>query len=338
MINLPHFVSIAPDNVVEYYVDHTILSTARMCESRFMLEHVSLYRPKGMPWALDFGILIHHCMEFYYSHKMKGTTLTLRELLEFAAKLWREGNYDRYSLLPQYKAVGGQMGFLGLLTQYFNYYAMSDNLKPIALEVAFGRNKEVALLDDDKLYSWAPFRLYLSGRMDVIYDDGRRIGPMDHKSFSMAGKNPMTTYEVQEGMTGYCYAMTELYSKLKASLHPDAAENYSRETNVVWMNFILTAAEADPKKRFQRIPLYKTKEQLEDYRLRQISTVAKIHSLLFGGRPPDFNASVCNNYWHSICPFQPVHRLGTAREQLIILKNDFVQGHVWNPETVEGKV
>lgn len=326
----PHWLIIGDNGVPELYLDHTLLQSARMCESRFILDHVQLYRSKGLPWSLDFGTLIHHCMEFYYKAEIEGSTLSLKDYLEHAAKLWRDGNYDRYKDTPQYKAVAGFPGFIAMLTQYWTFYQAQTRLKPIGLEIAFGKNKEVPILEDATLYPWAPFRLYLSGRLDFIFDDGRRIGPLDHKSFSMAGKNPMTTYEVQEGMTGYIYAMTHIYQKHYAHL-------LQRDTNVLWLNFILTKPEEDMNKKFQRIPLFKTPNQLEEYRVRQISTAAKIYQMLFQGRPPDFNAMVCNNYFHSLCPYQPVHRLSSTADQLVILGKDFVQGHGWDPENLPEK-
>lgn len=324
MPELPHFISIAEDGVYEFYIDHTIMASARMCEARFWLDHVEGYKPKTLPWALDFGTLVHSCLEYFHAHEMSGEKLELRAFLEYGAKLWRDGMYDKYVDLPQFKAVGGFQGFIILLTQYQQYYSPRTNLKPIALEIPFGRNKEVPILDNPTIFKWAPFRIYLSGKMDIIFDDGRRLGPMDHKTFSMVGKNPMTGYEVQEGMTGYIYAMNYIYKKHFAHL-------IERDTNVLWLNFILTKGEADLNKKFQRVPLYKTASQLEEYRLRQISTCAKIYQMIIDGRTPDFNASVCTNYWHSVCHYQPVHRLSSKEDQLIILGKDFKK-EIWNPE------
>jgi len=269
-------------------------------------------------------------MEYYYKAEIENKPCGVKEFLEHSANLWRDGNYERYNQTPQFKAVGGFPGFIAMLTQYWTFYQTQTRLKPIALEIAFGKNKEVPIHTDEKLYDWAPFRLFLSGRADFIFDDGRRIGPLDHKSFSMAGKNPMTTYEVQEGMTGYIYAMTHIYQKHYAHL-------LQRDTNVLWLNFILTKPEENMNKKFQRIPLFKSPSQLEEYRIRQISTAAKIYQLLFQGRPPDFNGFACTNYFHSLCPYQPIHRLSNPQDQLTILNKDFVQGHVWDPENIPEK-
>lgn len=345
----------ADDGIWELYLDHTLLSSARMCESSFILSYVQNYRPKGlMPWPLKFGILMHHCMEWFYKKEMElgNTTADLsidpiveagtfptREWLEYGANLWRELGLASYSQFPQFKAIGGMAGFILTLGQYAEYYhRLGNDLRPIALEIAFGRNKEVPLLVNHLEYKYAPFRLYLAGRIDYLFDDGRRIGAMDHKTFSMAGKNPMSTYEVQEGMTGYIYAMQYIYEKLKMQMHSikdKQALDFERDTNVLWLNFILTKGETDLTKKFMRVPLYKTPYQLEEFRQRQIATAAKIFQMVVEGRPPDFNTSVCTNFWHSTCQFQPVHRLPSKGDMDIILSREFTIEKAWNPEAVD---
>jgi hypothetical protein len=123
--------------------------------------------------------------------------------------------------------------------------------------------------------------------------------------------------------------MNYLYQKLKIDLGLDL----ERETNVLWLNFINTRQGGDLNQRFQRVPLYKTPGQLEEYRIRQISTAAKLYQIIFQGRGPDWNTSVCTNYWHSFCPYQQVHRLASSSDQLIILSKQFKK-EVWNPETI----
>jgi hypothetical protein len=312
-----------------------------------------------MPWPLRFGILIHDCMEELYKRLMikqanndtgyvveyegqspKRTKVpflwsqdNLNSWLEFCANLWRVGQLDAYSNLPAFKTLNGFNGFVLILIGYSEHYAKNydkNNLKCVALEIGFGKNKEVPILEDAGLYSYAPFRLYLSGRLDYIFDDGNRIGPLDHKTYSRAG-NPQLPFEVQEGMTGYCYAMTHMYKKLREALN--FPESYVRRTDTVWMNHIFVPSELDPHKKFQRIPLYKTEYQLEQWRQRQISTVASLHQILFEGRLPNWNTSVCTNWYHGNCTYHPVHRLGSERDMFIILNSQFTRDQeVWNPE------
>lgn len=348
MASLPQFVSIADDGVVEYYLDHTLLQSLRQCESKFCLDFIENYRGKGkLPWALQFGTLFHECMEFFYAAEIKGLYPAQSEFAtkfcEFGAAAWHRYGMDLYKDLPQYKKLGGFQNFIVLLGQYLTFYKREFNrLKPVALEIAFGRNKEVPLLEDHNLYKWAPFRLYYAGRLDYIFDDGTRLGPLDHKTFSRTDKNPLTSYEVQEGMTGYVYAMKYIYDNLKkfgilikqgdGSLIQQRF--YERRVDCVWMNFIAVPYEADIFKRFQRIPLFKSDFQLEEWRLRQISSTAKLHQILFEGRQPDFNAAVCTNMFYGTCPYQDVHRQATAENQLVILNSQFEKQQMeWNPET-----
>jgi hypothetical protein len=124
-----------------------------------------------------------------------------------------------------------------------------------------------------------------------------------------------------------------MYKKIKENIlstHP--GQTFDRQTNVVWMNFIFTPHSDKPHEKFQRIPLYKTEFQLEQWRQRQISTVGKLHQILFEGRKPDWNTQVCTNYWHSTCSYQGVHRLGTERDMFTILNAHFNQEQPWDPE------
>ena len=341
MAELPQFVSIAEDGVAEYFCDHTLLSTLRGCESRFVLDFVENYRGKGMPpWSLHFGSLFHECMEFFYGVELKrnqGLVTTtdkefVEQFLEWGARRWRDYQMDSFSQLPQYKRLNGFMGFCTLLGQYCEYYRREFNrLKPVALEIAFGRNKEVPLLEDHTKYQWAPFRLYYAGRLDYIFDDGTNLGPLDHKTFSRVDKNPINSYEVQEGMTGYVYAMQHVYNRLKGQLNVD--EHYYRMVDKIWMNFIGVPHETEYLKRFQRMQMIKTQEQLEDWRMRQISSTAKLHQILFQGRTPDWNANVCSNWFWGTCHYQQVHRQSTVASQLIVLQNNFTKERKeWNPE------
>src|SRR5580693_2861978 len=102
-MNLPHWVKMANDGIPEFFLDHTMLSSARMCESRFYLDHVENYRSKTTPWALDFGQLFHSCIEWYYKAKLSDD-YTLKGWLEYSTKLWDDQHFDQYNHLPQSKA------------------------------------------------------------------------------------------------------------------------------------------------------------------------------------------------------------------------------------------
>jgi len=161
-----------------------------------------------------------------------------------------------------------------------------------------------------------------------LIDDGQSIGPMDHKtSKDFRGKSPITGYEIQEGMTGYVFAARKLMQNF-----PEVAR---KPCNKIWMNFLQIKEEKNIQDRFKRLPLFKTEEQLEDYRRRMIRTASKIYQLITTSAMPDYNTSACTNWMHGICPLHSVHRQGSKESELVILNANFVRGKIWNPETID---
>ena len=358
-----HWLQFGEDGVLEIYLDNHMLQTFRMCEARFFEEFVEGYKPKGSLsriWFLDFGVCVHKAVEIYYIDRKKGAFDLMGWISKIARKIWDEKDMEYWAnedlwkghKYNSYKDLGGFLGFCGLLFQYAQYFSVeNERFRVIGTELYFGKNKEVPLLDPrwpEKYPDWmqrkdGDFCLYLAGKIDLLVDDGYSIGPMDHKtSRDFMGKNPAINYEIQEGMTGYVYAAKKILEKY----HDDLSTNVipSRVCNKIWMNFLqVKPAKANMADRFKRVPLYKTDEELEMYRQRQISTAARIYQLLENykedgsGLQPFYNHMACTNWMHRNCLFQPVHRQNSRQNQLTILNVDFVkdQSGVWNPEQVE---
>lgn len=327
-----HWFKINPeDGTIEIYLDHHALSTFRMCPARFKLEMVDGWAPKGSFWFLEFGALLHTCLEFYYGH-FRRDDFNIKLWFDFASNKWAQGDFDKYAEIPGYKNIGGRIGFLALLQEYFlRFHAENERLRVIGTELYFGKGKEVPLLSEP-LNNRIPFRLYLSGKIDILVDTYTHIAPMDHKSHGdFRGQNPNKSYEIQEGMTGYTYANRELVKKF--DLEPG-----SRQSNMIIMNHIQVKPVGNGKTfqdRFSRIPMRRTDEDLEQYRLRQISTARDIFNMLidgFDGLPAQYNAGVCSNWWHNECQFAKVHRVHSGESQEFVLKNEYIKKPIWNPE------
>ena len=369
-----HWLQFGEDGVLEIYLDNHMLQTFRMCEARFFEEFVEGYKPKGSLgriWFLDFGVCVHKAVEIYYRDRKKGAFDLMGWISKIARQIWDEKDMEYWAnedlwkghKYNSYKDLGGFLGFCGLLFQYAQYFSIeNERFRVIGTELYFGKNKEVPLLDVCPLSlnahakicdcGW-PFRLYLAGKIDLLVDDGYSIGPMDHKtSRDFMGKNPTINYEIQEGMTGYVFAAKAIlanFNKYTNSEHNIPHEvPVGRQVNKIWMNFLqVKPAKANMADRFKRVPLYKTDEELEMYRQRQISTAARIYQLLENykeptdsnstGLQPFYNHMACTNWMHRNCLFQPVHRQNSRQNQLTILNVDFVkdQSGVWNPESVE---
>lgn len=327
-----HWFQINPeDGVIELFLDHHMMSTFRMCPARFHLEMVEGFSPKNGFWFLEFGTLLHSCIEFYYNN-FRDPEFTVPKWYDYASNLWAQGNFESYKDLPNYKALGGRIGFLGLLQQYwFRFAPENERLRVIGTELYFGKGREVPLLAQP-LNERIPFRLFLAGKIDILVDTGLNIAPMDHKSHGdFRGKNPNLSYEIQDGMTGYVYANVKLVERMGLELG-------SRKTNMIIMNHIQVKPPGDKQTyqdRFTRIPLRKTEWDLEQYRLRQISTARDIFNMLidsFDGIVPQFNTGVCSNWWHRDCQFSKVHRQVGAEAQHFVLLNEYFKKPIWDPE------
>lgn len=339
-----HWCKLGDDGIPELYLDHHMMSTFRMCEQAFVHSFIDGYGGKGRVWFLDLGTAVHKMIEIYYiARKFKKFDLQYWATV-IAPRIWNEMNMDFYKTGPnklwskKYEELGGLMGFVGLLVQYAQYFNLeNERMRVVGTELYFGKGKEVPILVDAGKYIFAPFRMYLSGKIDLLIDDGQSIGPMDHKTASnFMGKNPNITYEVQEGMTGYVFAAQKLVKNF-----PDVAR---KPCNKIWMNHLQIAIPGKDKdgkekglsERFKRLPLMKTDEQLEDYRLRQISTGVKIFNLLVNSElVPDWNTTVCTNWFHSTCAYQSAHRQGSKSSLYQILNSEFVKKGIWNPETID---
>jgi hypothetical protein len=215
--------------------------------------------------------------------------------------------------------------------QYVQYYTNdTERLRIVGTEIGFGRDKDVSLGTFYITVNQAELikvNCYLSGRIDFLAEDGRKIGPVDHKTRAVFGKKDLSIqYNPHEGMSGYIYAAKQLVSKIPEMSH--------LQTNSAWMNFIQVTNESDVTKRFRRIIVMRTDQQLEQYRIRQVETFRDIFFYLHWDRTATWNTEVCTHWYGSTCIYQPVHRLPDANSQLIVLNNDFTSGEYWNPEEI----
>jgi hypothetical protein len=317
---------------VDVFLDNHMMQSFRSCEAYFDLNILQRRQLKsGNSWSLEFGIVFHSVMELLYQNKLCSADKAV-DVMQMAHVLWIQHKMDeKYKEHKSYKSLGGFEGFIGLIVQYSSFYNQDlERLRPIAIEVPFGRSKEVLLGS----YDYYPdggeidtkINCYLTGRIDFLMDSGSAIGPMDHKTTAFFKGNPMLTYEVHEGMTGYIYATHSLIKRM----FPELAER--RATNMMWINFIQIAFDSDNNKRFKRLPLLKTPYQLAQYAARQVNTIKHIVEMLIEERTPVWNTSMCNNFFHSSCLYQPVHRQGSESSMFTILDSDYKVGEEWSPE------
>lgn len=326
-----HWLKINPeDQVLEIFLDHHALAMYRACPAHFYLTMVEGRKHKGGQWSLEFGSLFHSVLEHYYKNFRKSDYKVL-DTMKLGVDLWYAGQFDNYKEIPNYKILGGLEGFKVLMSLYFSrYQSENERLRIIATETYFGKAKEVPLQIEPTIY--APFRLYYSGKIDLLVDDGVNIGPMDHKTHGdFRGKDPNEFYTIQDGMTGYVYASKYM---VRDVLKLDVM---SRRTNSILMNHVQIKQAKELVNQFSRIRMHKTDAQLEQWQTRQIATTRDIVNMLLGiyqpiRLEPWWDTSHCNNWFHRECIYKGVHR-NSPENQLVILDTDFEVKPIWNPES-----
>lgn len=331
-----HWIKIGEDGVAEMYLDHHSLSTFRSCEAGFELSMMANIKGKHKSWNLEFGILYHKMIEEFYIAQ-RDNVFDIDAWLAQAVRLWQEAELDnQFEEHKMYKVLGGLYGFIAMLGQYANHFAVeADRLRVIGIEITFGKKKEVPLgefkvVDNNYILGFnTPIRCYLTGRIDFLMDNGSSIGPLDHKTTAFFKGNPANSYDPQEGMTGYVFATKFILE----SRFPELLAG--RKVDRIWMNFAQITPDADALKRFKRVPVFKTEFQLEEYRKRQLRTFHKIYDMVIGGERPDWNTAVCNNMFHNECQYRNLHRQNTSSAMLNVLNADFVVAEPWNPEELD---
>lgn len=317
-------------NTIEMYLDHYMLSGARLCESRFYLQHIAKITPRydttrRKPWFLDFGEYLHWCLEtFYKNFKVFKQPPMVDLWLEQCKEVWLEMDMDWYGSTDgpdnkKFNDIGGWPGVAGLLTAYYAYY-MDLRVRVIDTEITFGHNKEVFLgewYEEPIPYyeNGKHYKCYLTGRIDLLVDNGYKIGPVDHKSTHRFDGFEHNDFNPHDGICGYILAINEI---LKKYYDPDEILKlqYGKMPQCTggWIYHIQNAPLSTPRDktkkqgpRFKTTPIDKTLEQLQDFKDRNLSTFKRIAELVFNDKTPEWNTTTCNNIFFRPCEYKPIH-------------------------------
>jgi hypothetical protein len=262
--------------------------------------------------------------------------------------LWAKNDMNYHAEHKEFKGIGGQMGFVGLLLAYANRFsAENERLRVIGTEISFGKAREVYLGRIDLSHSmngdnevidatdaWTWLKCFLSGRIDLLIDDGSSICPMDHKTMGSFRFDPAQRYELDEGPCGYVYAVNQILPSFLASQQVDGHLN--RNCNKIIMNFV---SKSVPKEgdRFKRIPILKTSYQLEEYRKRMLLTGEEIFRALVkyaNIQSMSRDTSKCTSWYMHDCPFLAIHRQNSRENELAVANSFYEKKKIWNTEEV----
>jgi hypothetical protein len=266
----------------------------------------------------------------------------------------------------KHKSFGGREGAAAFLIHYYAFY-MNQRFSIVATEVSFGRRLEVLLgeftinngtprydevreeiqryayylwescnydhgherdhwlfAEQQVLARYAPFkvRCYLTGRIDLLVDNGYKIGPVDHKTTGTFDGYEANDFDPHEGITGYIYTTNHILG----TEFPNELHKICRDG---WIFHISTNATDAP--RFKATPIVKTPQQLEDFRLRQVSTCKSILDVLISWRVANWNTNICNNIYNRPCPYHELHRQPLEQREAM-LKQFYEIRPAWDAE------
>lgn len=318
-------------------IDNHLASMYRACPQHFMYYALRGIGKKSAVkenevdrvWFLDFGIVLHRMIELYYRDFRKPGFDPQEWASVRAAEEWTKMNMNVHAQHKEFQSIGGMYGFVGLLFQFATVFTSeNEKLRIISQEVSFGKAGEVPI------YIGPYLEIYLSGRLDLVIDDGYFICPMDHKSMAYFKNDPAIIYFTDDGPTGYVYAL----SKILPSIVPED-HILKRDCSKILMNLISKKPTTNPIERFKRIPLRKSTYDLETYKTRMTKTALHlfqdVEDLVLGGVQPYRNTKMCQNWMHYPCTYFDLCRQNSKEGEEATIKNGFVQIKLWDTEAVE---
>jgi len=362
------WLKLGKDGVLEMYCDHHMLSTLRTCEAKFELEILRHWEPRKGNWSLSFGSFFHKCMEWFDEAEEKGFGLVgptaqwnkppvfTREFLlrhkmpqwvgdsegPFtvykidhiswilqAKQYWEEHNLGQFVNENGFKELEGWPGAQVLLLSYWNQYGSGkERLRTVGTELCFGRDKEAPILTDPYLYKWAPFRAYLTGRIDRVVDNGSHIGPLDRKTHRYFKQEDTSgvKYKPHDAFLGYSYAVERVLG--------DRFKAQGKSCDAV-ITDLISLSEPGPKSkvktRFMRSYRNWSAEEKAEFVLRQTSTFSRIYNLMVLGKPPEWTTTSCHNQYYKACPYRPYHEIAPAGREDIFGTLYQIRKTPWSP-------
>lgn len=308
-------------------------------------EYKPVYVAKRKPWFLDFGEYLHFMLEVYYKsfiHREdfqpfnyifgeSQQCLNLDEFLKIGKKAWLYMDMDYYKDKDdKYTEIGGWPGVSSLLTQYYSYY-MGLRMRVVSTEIIFGKKKEVKL---GEFWSTTDLKVecYLTGRIDLLVDNGSFIGPVDHKHTHKFRGDEQYKFNPQDAITGYILACNAILHEV----YPKYFESGKNALNG-WIFHISGCTPSKSRKtgemgpRFKHTPIGKTEQQLEEFKARQLSTFKRVCELMFDNKTPEWNTIVCDDIFNRPCPFKTIHSSPSNEWPIIIRDHYRIGENVWNP-------
>lgn len=158
-----------PDKRLNLVMDISQYDTFRTCEQKYYLRYIRNKHTAERAMPLDRGTLIHLACEIYYTELQKGTHY--QDAVNKALFAVRSAGVIETDL-----SIEDILVVIDVMEEYFDFWRIADQgFQIVDVEKPF-----MYLLHESE--DW---RLYLSGKIDLVTNDNQHINlPTDHKSYS----------------------------------------------------------------------------------------------------------------------------------------------------------
>lgn len=272
---------------VNIVLDASKYDTFRSCERKFDLRYNKNKHTVNKAPALERGTLVHLACETYYELLRQGKHYGDRVVAALSAV--------RTASVENDLDVDDIIRVIDVMEEYFDHWQVEDQrIQIVEVEKPF-----MYLLHETE-----HFRVYLSGKIDLLFSDNNYTNcPMDHKSYDRS------------------YPTGRMSNQFK---------NYVCATNshYLFVNKIGFQKTLKPHEKFTRVPLSYDHDYLETWKQNVIAAMNHFFDCAAEGYWP-MNETSCDKF-NRKCEYYEVCDSSGTKAAEYKLMTQFVDGEVWD--------
>jgi hypothetical protein len=273
---------------VNIIMDMSQYDTFLLCEERYNNRYNKNKTLPTKAHQLDRGTVVHAAQEVYYNQLKEGIAYNDR-VTAALSEVRRAGVVSDLE-------VEDVSRILEVMEEYYDYWKVADqNLRIIEVEKAF-----IYLLHEDD-----EVRIYLSGKIDLIYSDEKYTNmPMDHKSYD----RDFPILEMNNQFRNYCNAIS---------------------SNYLVVNRIGFQKTLPPEKKYKRLPLTYDHLQIEQWKNNVIKVILNRYLHCAATGDWTMNETSCDKY-HRKCEYYDVCNSSGKEAKMYKLSANYITIDPWD--------
>ena len=268
-------------------IDASQYDTFRMCERKYFYRYIRNKHPLEKAKPLDRGTLVHLACEIYYEDLKNG--IVFHDAVNHALSAVRRAAIDTELDVDDILRV------IEVMEEYFDHWRVADQGFQI-------REVEKSILY--LFHEAETWKLYFSGKIDLIIDDNRYTNlPIDHKSYDRS----YPTGRMSNQFRNYVNALN---------------------SNFLLVNKIGFQTTLKPHEKFTRIPLSYDSVYMDQWKQNVIKTMEHYVECLADGYWP-MNETSCDKF-NRKCEYYDVDDSSGKEAAEYKLATMFKDGEPWD--------